>query len=89
MSRCPQCGTDELMEIENSGNAFCPECAEVVEPTLGDDGWNEDGWWVCWACDSQNHDDHSDGVCAECGMSRETSDTLDINGVSRHGDDTN
>lgn len=61
MSRCPNCGTDELAEIDGSGNAFCIDCGEVVEPVEDGDG---EAW--CMDCgDFRPVDD--DGCCTRCG----------------------
>lgn len=61
MSRCPQCGTEELVEIENSSNAICPDCGEVVEPAGDDEG---EAW--CDACGDFRSID-GDGCCNRCG----------------------
>jgi hypothetical protein len=29
---CPSCGSEELVELAGSSNAYCPDCCEVVEP---------------------------------------------------------
>lgn len=61
MSKCPQCGTDELEDIAGSDNAYCPECGEVVEPAEGD---GEEAW--CESCGDFRVAD-GDGCCARCG----------------------
>lgn len=62
MSRCPQCGTDELEDIAGSGNAYCPECGEVVEPADGEE--DSEAW--CDMCGDFRVAD-GDGCCARCG----------------------
>lgn len=61
MSKCPQCGMDELEDIAGSDNAYCPECGEVVEPA--EDGDSE-AW--CDTCGDFRVAD-GDGCCARCG----------------------
>lgn len=61
MSRCPQCGSEELQEIHDSGNAICMECGDVVEPAGTDEG---EAW--CDACGDFRTLD-GDGRCNRCG----------------------
>lgn len=63
MGVCPHCGNDDLRELSNSGNAFCDDCDEVVEPTDDDDSSGE---MYCGNCgDHRPVDD--DLCCLRCG----------------------
>ncbi len=62
MSQCPQCGNEDLQELDGSSNAYCDECGEVVEPV----GEGEDGSMWCDNCgDMRPIDD--DLCCLRCG----------------------
>lgn len=67
---CPQCGGEDVEDIEGGSNGYCPECCEVVEIV---DEFDLDSW-TCFNCESANLG--VEEVCNICGLSRDASDYL-------------
>lgn len=79
---CFDCGLDTECSRDTwySIGGACPRCESDDIEVSGDYGPDDDDddFWLCYACDSQNSAEHDGDECGTCGTSRKFNEFHEI-----------